>query len=82
MSDTSLGKPASIAAGHFADDNHALRVGMLAGALMKAGITVKLQTDDAGNYTSRMVLELPAVEDLEPPIEVWIKVLSGPQAAF
>jgi len=73
-------KPASIAAGYFADENHALKVGLLAGTFMKAGVATHLQTDDSGNYTSKMMIELPPLEELLPPTEVWIKVLSGPGA--
>jgi hypothetical protein len=53
---------------------------MFIGSLMRAGVPVHIQTDDSGNYTSKMMIELPALEELEPPLEVWVKVLSGPGA--
>jgi hypothetical protein len=53
---------------------------MLIGSLMRAGVTVHIQTDDQGNYTSKMMVELPPLEELQPPTEVWLKVISGPGA--
>lgn len=72
--------PAPVALGHFADETHALRTGLLIGTLMKAGIHIRPETDDDGNYLSRIAIELPPLEELAPPVEIWIKVLSGPGA--
>ena len=60
--------------GHFHDDEHALRMGMLMGSLMKADFSVTPIRDDEGNYTSVFIVHLPDEEGL-PPIEIRVQVL-------
>ena len=77
MTDQSLGDPAPVALGYFANDRHALMTGMVVGMLMKAGITVRPETDGEGNYLPELVVEVPPLEELHPPIEVHVRVLPG-----
>lgn len=64
---------------HFVDQTHALRAGFLLGTLMKAGVHVRPEMDDEGNYMPTIVIELPPLDELSPPVEVWVKVLPGPE---
>jgi hypothetical protein len=59
---------------YFADDRHAVHVGFLLGALMKAGFSVNVGVDGEGNYTGLLDVSIPFDDDLEP-ITVLVRVL-------
>ena len=44
---------------NFVSEEHALQAGKLIGVLMRESISVKLITDDAGNYTPELEIEIP-----------------------
>jgi hypothetical protein len=61
---------------HFADDDHALQTGYLAGTLAKAGITCSIERDEIGNYKPFLHPMLVEPGELEP-IRVAVAVLPG-----
>ena len=44
---------------NFLDPNHALLVGMVLGALMKADLEVRPVLDEDGDYTDRIIVNRP-----------------------
>lgn len=61
---------------NFQDDDHALRTGMLIGALMKAGIQVIVEIDDEQNYTNNLTIVFPGDRFVDE-FAVHVKVLAG-----
>jgi len=59
--------------GNFEDDTHALRTGMLIGALIKAGIKVIPDMDDEGNYTPYMTITL---DDAIPLFPIKLRIVT------
>jgi hypothetical protein len=43
---------------NFADDDHALMTGMLAGLMLKSGIPAVVERDDQGDYVPRIRIRL------------------------
>ena len=58
---------------NFDDYDHALKVGMVIGALMKAGIMAYPETDEDGDYTAVVSMRIDMGDP--QPIDVQIKVL-------
>jgi hypothetical protein len=77
MTTEPTGQPAPVSHGYFASDDHALLTGFVIGAMMKAGITVRPETDENGNFLPKLTIQLPALEELGAPIDVCIRVLPG-----
>lgn len=75
MSDTPSTPPNQ--APWFADDDHALHQGFLAGTLMKAGIAFNFVKDEFGNYKPYLEIVIPSEDVGLPPTRVTIKVLPG-----
>ena len=59
----------------FVDDRHALYVGWVLGCAMRAGVDARPVVDDDGNYTDRLVIELP---DQAEPVAYTITVVVPP----
>jgi hypothetical protein len=58
---------------NFQSDFHALKCGMVIGALMKAGIPAYPETDDNGDYTNIIHMRLDMGDP--QPVDVDIEVL-------
>ena len=61
--------------GYFDGDRHALYVGWVLGVAMRAGVDVRPEVDDEGNYTDRLIVVLP---DRTSPVEYIITLVVPP----
>jgi hypothetical protein len=62
----------------FHDEDHALRVGLLAGTLAKAGVDFNIARDALGNYKPFMEIVIPEWGEVEP-LRITVQVMPGPE---
>jgi hypothetical protein len=61
----------------FADEDHALITGILAGTLMRAGVDFNIVRDTLGNYKPFIEVVIREEGEIEP-VRVTIQVMPGP----
>lgn len=65
---------------NFANDDHALHLGLLAGYLMKAGVDVRLSIDGDGDYQQVLMIYVEGPEGTNFP--VYVQVLPAEQVTI